>query len=128
MAKVSADSPKPPYVQIAEELRIGILSRTLKPGQRLPSGRDLAREYGVAPMTIQKALDVLRDEFLIESWPGRGVFVATELPPPEQLERELQDARINDLFEQYLKMYDEIKTLKERVAQLEREAATRSAQ
>jgi GntR family transcriptional regulator len=123
---VNADSPTPPYMQVAEDLRFLILSAQMKPGQRLKSGRDLAREYGVAPMTIQKALDVLRDEFLIESWPGRGVFVATELPTAEEQDRELQEARINDLFDQFLRMHGEIETLKQRVAQLERKAGTRS--
>lgn len=126
MSKVSADSRKPPYMQVAEDLRFQILSGMMRPGQRLKSGRDLAREYGVAPMTIQKALEVLRDEFLIESWQGRGVFVAEELPTPEQQEKELQDARITHLFDEYLRMHGEIETLKQRVADLEAEAATRS--
>jgi DNA-binding transcriptional regulator YhcF (GntR family) len=111
VSKVNADSPTPPYMQVAEDLRFLILSAQMKPGQRLKSGRDLAREY---------------DEFLIESWPGRGVFVATELPTAEEQDRELQEARINDLFDQFLRMHGEIETLKQRVAQLERKAGTRS--
>jgi GntR family transcriptional regulator len=62
-------------LQVADELRDSIDSGGLKPGERLPSGRDLARRYGVAPMTISHALDVLRSEGLVEAYQGRGVFV-----------------------------------------------------
>lgn len=73
--KVDANDPRPPYAQIADALREEIRSAELAPGQRLPSGRSLADEYGVAPMTIQKAIDTLRAEGLVNSYRGRGTFV-----------------------------------------------------
>jgi GntR family transcriptional regulator len=73
--KPKTNDPRPAYLQVADDLRAGIASRTFQPGERLPSGRDLARRYGVAPMTISHALDVLRGEQLVEAYPGRGVFV-----------------------------------------------------
>jgi len=73
--KPKTNDPRPAYLQVADDLRAGITSRTFKPGERLPSGRDLARRYGVAPMTISHALDVLRGEGLVEAYQGRGVFV-----------------------------------------------------
>jgi DNA-binding transcriptional regulator YhcF (GntR family) len=60
---------------VADDLRASISGGTFKPGERLPSGRDLARRYGVAPMTISHALDVLRQEQLVEAYQGRGVFI-----------------------------------------------------
>ena len=63
-------------MQVADDLRAGITSRAYKPGDRLPSGRDLARHYSVAPMTISHSLDVLREEKLVGAYPGRGVFIA----------------------------------------------------
>ena len=73
--KPKTNDPRPAYLQVADDLRAGIANRTFKPGERLPSGRDLARRYGVAPMTISHALDVLRREQLVEAYQGRGVFV-----------------------------------------------------
>ena len=49
-------------VQVADELRAAIGSGRYAPGERLPSHRDLAREYGVALMTMQRALGALADE------------------------------------------------------------------
>lgn len=73
--KPKTNDPRPAYLQVADELRDSIDSGGVKPGERLPSGRDLARRYGVAPMTISHALDVLRGEGLVEAYQGRGVFV-----------------------------------------------------
>src|SRR5215471_21612199 len=69
------DDPRPPYQQVANALRAAILTRKLAPGEKLPSGNELAQRYGVARMTIQQAMRILRDEGLIVSRQGSGVYV-----------------------------------------------------
>ncbi len=69
------NDPRRPYVQVADALRTAIREGTLPAGTRLPSGRELAAEYGVALMTVQRAIDVLRSEGLVRSHQGSGVFV-----------------------------------------------------
>jgi GntR family transcriptional regulator len=73
--KPDTNDPRPAYLQVADDLRASITNKTFKAGDRLPSGRELARQYGVAPMTISHALGVLRDERLVEAYQGRGVFI-----------------------------------------------------
>ena len=80
--KPETNDPRPAYLQVADDLRASIADRTLKPGQRLPSGRELARRYGVAPMTISHALGILRSEQLVEAYQGRGVFVTDHAGSP----------------------------------------------
>jgi GntR family transcriptional regulator len=53
-------------------------SGELAAGTKLPSGRELAKQWGVALMTLQKAIDQLRDEGLVYTQRGRGVFVAAD--------------------------------------------------
>jgi GntR family transcriptional regulator len=72
---VDPNDPRPPYLQIAAEMQEAIKRGDLRPGQRLASGRALAKQYGVAPMTIQHALQELRSQGLVIAWQGRGVFV-----------------------------------------------------
>ena len=67
-------APRFPYRQIADDLRDKIESGQLR-GQ-LPTRKELAELYGVADMTLGRALQVLKDEGLIESVPGLGIFVA----------------------------------------------------
>jgi DNA-binding transcriptional regulator YhcF (GntR family) len=69
------DDPRPPYQQVANALRAAILTRKLAPGEKLPSGNELAQRYGVARMTVQQAIRLLRDEGLVVSRQGSGVFV-----------------------------------------------------
>lgn len=68
--------PLPIYVQIVDHIREAIESRTLKPGDALPSERELAQHYGVSRMTVRQALDQLADEGLLERRRGAGTFVA----------------------------------------------------
>ena len=71
--KIDPESPDWPYVQVAARLRERIETGEL--GPKLPSHMELANQMGVAPMTVQRALKILRDEGLIYSVPGRGTFV-----------------------------------------------------
>jgi GntR family transcriptional regulator len=85
--KPGTNDPRSAYLQVADDLRTGIMDHTFKPGQRLPSGRELARRYGVAAMTISHALDVLRKEQLVQAYPGRGVFVTGAAVASPEAER-----------------------------------------
>ncbi|MCB8875273.1 aminotransferase-like domain-containing protein [Acidisoma silvae] len=51
------------------------LADAAQPGARLPSVRDLMRDLGVSPVTVQRAIDILVQSGLIEARPGQGTFV-----------------------------------------------------
>ena len=69
------DDPRPPYQQVANALRAAILTRKFAPGDKLPSGSELAQRYGVARMTVQQAMRLLREEGLVVSRQGSGIYV-----------------------------------------------------
>jgi len=66
----------PKYVQIANDLREKISNGVFKPGDPLPTHRELMDQHGVALMTIRQVLEQLRSEGLIWSRRGKGTFVA----------------------------------------------------
>jgi AcrR family transcriptional regulator len=72
----------PPYLRIAADIRRRIAAGELRPGDRLPSIRRLARERGVAIATATKALDTLSRERLIHTVPRSGAVVAAPAGPP----------------------------------------------
>lgn len=74
---VSASLPTPLYYQIKEQLRRRIIRGRLRPGTRLPTGRELEREYGVSSITVQQALRDLAADGLIVRRRGKGTFVTT---------------------------------------------------
>lgn len=68
------------YRQIAESIRREILEGQLKPGERLPSLRQLREKWNCTPGTIQRAYHELAREGLLVSRAGRGTQVAGEIP------------------------------------------------
>jgi AcrR family transcriptional regulator len=73
----------PPYLDIAAEIRRRIAGGQLRAGGRVPSTRQIARDWQVATATATKALTTLRHEGLIRSVPRVGMVVAgPEAPRP----------------------------------------------
>jgi GntR family transcriptional regulator len=69
-----------PYAQIAQHIRDEIHAGRLVPGDRVPSVRELAAEYGVSRATADKALSALRSEGLVIAVTGVGTQVADQVP------------------------------------------------
>ncbi|MFD3538062.1 GntR family transcriptional regulator [Streptomyces sp. NPDC058662] len=67
------------YEEIAESLRSRIAAGEFAPGDTLPSGRDLAEQWAVSRATTVKAMDVLRNDGVVEARQGTG-FIVTETP------------------------------------------------
>lgn len=95
------DLPVPLGVQLRGLIQYGISSGDLKPGDRLPSVRDLADEAGVAPMTIVQVYREMKEAGLIEGRAGSGTFVAR---PADPLDQRLQDfhKRVDAVLDQGL--------------------------
>ncbi|MGO9080293.1 MAG: GntR family transcriptional regulator [Streptosporangiaceae bacterium] len=73
MPEIVAVLPK--YLQIANHVREQILRGDIQPGSEVPSERQLADDWKVARPTATKALQVLRQQGLVETRPGLGTFV-----------------------------------------------------
>ena len=68
-------STRPFYLQVRDALAERIAGGEWKPGTAIPNESDLAREFGVSPGTMRKALDLLEAEHLLTRRQGRGTFV-----------------------------------------------------
>jgi GntR family transcriptional regulator len=66
------------YRTIADELRRSVEAGELTAGRLLPSESELSAVHGVSRVTVRKALELLRDEGLIDSRQGFGWFVAAD--------------------------------------------------
>ncbi len=82
----------PIYDQIASQIKAKIMSGELKEGEPLPSMRALAQDLRVSVITTKRAYEILEQEKLIESYTGRGSFVAAQDPEMlrEQTLREIE--------------------------------------
>jgi GntR family transcriptional regulator len=75
---INPDGPVPIYVQVADYVAAKIASGQWAPGRRLPGERDLASEWGVAYLTVRRAMQELRERGLIVTSQGRGNYVTPE--------------------------------------------------
>lgn len=75
----------PIYRQLTEQVRRLVASGALKPGDVLPSVRDVAREHAVNPMTISKAYSLLQAEGLLEHNRGKPMTVSAQARRPSAL-------------------------------------------
>lgn len=64
-----------PSRQVASAIRDDIANGKYPTGERIPSARELAEQYGVALTTVVRAVDELREDGLIETRRGKGSFV-----------------------------------------------------
>lgn len=74
MARAFKDT-RSSHQKIAATLRRQITRGDLAPGTQLPSTPALMEQHGVAGTTVQKALQMLKEEQLLVGQPGKGVFV-----------------------------------------------------
>lgn len=75
---------QPRHAQIADELRLRILSGKLVPRMPIPSEQHLQQEFGVARDTARKAVGVLRDAGYVRTVRGMGTFVCEPSSWPAQ--------------------------------------------
>jgi GntR family transcriptional repressor for pyruvate dehydrogenase complex len=75
------------YEEIAEQLRAQIAAGVLKPGDKLPSAKELTERFQVGRSTVREALSALQAMGLIETRQGEGSYV--KAPPADGLQQVL---------------------------------------
>ncbi len=77
---LTPDSRQPVYKQVSEALKLAILAGRLKPGEKLPSTRDLADSMSVSRFTVIRSYEELSAQGYIQTTSGSGTFVNKEIP------------------------------------------------
>ena len=76
MFDIDLQSRTPIYEQLYKRVVELTVKKQLRPGDKLPSVRELAKALGVNPNTVSKAFQNLEREGMIYSLPGRGSFIS----------------------------------------------------
>jgi GntR family transcriptional regulator len=82
--RIHAESGIPLYIQLVDRIRHLVATGALKPGEQLPTIRQLAVDLRVDPNTVARAYTILDNEGVISSQQGRGTYIA-EHPDEERL-------------------------------------------
>lgn len=91
----SFSSDRPIYLQLMEQIKLGIVAGSYTPGQRLPSVRELAAEASVNPNTMQKALSELEREGLVYSQRTSGRFISEDTAMIDAVKQELAQEQVS---------------------------------
>ncbi len=78
--RIRHDSATPVTVQVAADIEADIDAGRIAPDTRLPSEAEFAAQYGVARVTVRRALEQLRERGKVVTVHGRGTYVA---PKPQ---------------------------------------------
>jgi GntR family transcriptional regulator len=97
--QIATTGREPIYRQLATQVREGVARGRLKPGERLPSVRELSRELVVNPNTIARAYTELEREGVLHTRQGLGVFVAE---PSNDLTKAARRRKLLDLIDALL--------------------------
>ena len=76
LLRPNPSSGVPIYLQLMEQVKHGIETGALRPGEQLPGIRPLAEELVINPNTVAKAYRELEHEGVIELRQGAGAFVS----------------------------------------------------
>lgn len=115
--ELDMNSSTPIYVQLRNQIVMGIGRGELKLGESLPTGRQLAQDIGVNTMTVNKAYQILKTEGYIKIDRRHGAIVSDNIDMDivfrEKLENELElllaEAAINGMDKNdFLSMCNEI--------------------
>jgi len=92
--RIESSSAVPVYRQIMDQVKYQIAKGALRPGRRLPSIRDLARQLPANQNTVLKAYDLLAREGVLDRRQGDGTFVADAPPALRKAQRRKKVAAI----------------------------------
>ena len=107
------NSDRPIYTQILEITQTRIISGIYKPGEKLPSVRELAAQASVNPNTMQKAFAELEKSGLITTQRGSGRSVTEDTIMIEQVQKQIAVLQIKNFFEKMKELgYDNDHILK----------------
>lgn len=93
------NTEKPVYLQLVEQIQAKIISGIYKPGDKLPSVRDLAAQAMVNPNTMQRAMTELERDGLVYTNRTAGRFITSDEELIKQLKTEYIAAIVQDFLD-----------------------------
>lgn len=94
----------PIYMQIIDEIKMQIISGRMKPGEKIPSVRDIAQEAGVNPNTVQRALTELEREALLYTQRTNGRYVTEDAEMIKRIRKEVAAQKMKETLEALLQI------------------------
>lgn len=108
------DDTRPIYLQLEDQIKARIIAGVYRPGEKLPSVRELAAEAAVNPNTMQKALTELERSGLVFAQRTSGRFITEDT----QIMKNLKEQLAKEQIEQFLSSMEQLGFRKEEILSL----------
>ncbi len=95
---IKFNEKSPIYIQIINEIKKDIVSEKLKPGDKLPSVREMSAKLKVNPNTLQRVYQELERENVTYTQRGTGTFVKEDIGMIKNLKREMSKEIIENFI------------------------------
>ena len=92
--KIDFQSDEALYIQLRNQIILGIATSTLREGDVLPSVRQLAEDIGINMHTVNKAYSVLRQEGFVTIDRRRGAIVSLDVDKLQALDEMQKNLRV----------------------------------
>ena len=100
--RINIDVSMPIYQQIIDEIKRAVARGDLKPGDKLPSHRDMAKEIQVNPNTVQRAYREMEQEKLVATLRGQGTFISDDSMLIDRIRREMADNSVSAFVQEMM--------------------------
>ena len=98
------DNSIPIYMQVINKIKKDIVSGTLKPGDKMPSTRDLAKKLGINPNTAARVYKEMERDNLCYTKRGLGTYITESTDIIELIRKETADELINNFINGMLQL------------------------
>lgn len=105
------EATKPIYMQIVEGIFKQIVRGEIKPGEKLPSVREMAIQSGVNPNTIQRSYSEMERMGIVETRRGQGSFIKEQ----EEIVMELKETMQKEVISQFVKNMEDLGLTKDQI-------------
>lgn len=95
---IKFDDKLPIYVQIMNSIKKEIVSENLKPGDKLPSVREMSAKFKVNPNTLQRVYQELERENITYTQRGTGTFIKEDISMVDNLKKDMAKEIIDNFI------------------------------
>lgn len=101
---INFNAAYPIYEQVIEEIKKELVRGELRPGEKLPSQRKLAKKIEVNPNTVQRAYREMEQRGLVETKRGRGTFIKDDDQVMIEIKKDMAETAVKEFIDEMISL------------------------
>jgi len=101
---INFNAAYPIYEQVIEEIKKELVRGELRPGEKLPSQRKLAKKIEVNPNTVQRAYREMEQRGLVETKRGRGTFIKDDDQVMIEIRKDMAETAVKEFIDEMISL------------------------